>query len=55
MYIYTYIYINMYVCVYPMRQGTSVVTAPGKRGMAGAAAELPGEDVSVGSMASDVL
>ena len=50
-----YIYINMYVCVYPMRQRTSVVTAPGKRGMAGAAAELPGEDVSVGSMASDVL
>ena len=53
--IYIHIYINMYVCVYPMRQGTSVVTAPGKRGMAGAAAELPGEDVSVGSMASDVL
>ena len=52
---YIYIYINMYVCVYPMRQRTSVVTAPGKRGMAGAAAELPGEDVSVGSMASDVL
>ena len=54
-YTYVYIYINMYVCVYPMRQRTSVVTAPGKRGMAGAAAELPGEDVSVGSMASDVL
>ena len=54
-YIHMYIYINMYVCVYPMRQRTSVVTAPGKRGMAGAAAELPGEDVSVGSMASDVL
>ena len=54
MYVCIYIYILIYVCVYPMRQGTSVVTAPGKRGRAGAAAELPGEDVFVGGMASDV-